>query len=93
MLVGTLIVQVYIPSSTSLKDKRQVVKSVIHRVQNRFNVSVVELNNEDLWQRATIGVAIAGDNQEYIQRQLQLVLNFMDGEPRWEILQAEFGLC
>ncbi|NMA62079.1 MAG: DUF503 domain-containing protein [Firmicutes bacterium] len=93
MLVGTLVVQVYIPSSTSLKDKRQVVKSVIHRVQNRFNVSVVELNNEDLWQRATIGVAIAGDNQEYIQRQLQLVLNFMDGEPRWEILQAEFGLC
>lgn len=93
MLVGTLIVQVYIPSSTSLKDKRQVVKSVIHRVQNRFNVSVVELNNEDLWQRATVGVAIAGDNQEYIQRQLQLVLNFMDGEPRWEILQAEFGLC
>lgn len=93
MLVGTLVVQVYIPSSTSLKDKRQVVKSVIHRVQNRFNVSVVELNNEDLWQRATVGVAIAGDNQEYIQRQLQLVLNFMDGEPRWEILQAEFGLC
>lgn len=93
MLVGTLVVQVYIPSSTSLKDKRQVVKSVIHRVQNHFNVSVVELNNEDLWQRATVGVAIAGDNQEYIQRQLQLVLNFMDGEPRWEILQAEFGLC
>lgn len=92
MLVGTLLVQVYIPSATSLKDKRQVVKSVIHRVQNRFNVSIVELDSENLWQRATIGVAMAGNNQEYIQRQLQLVLNFLDGEPRWEIVRAEFGL-
>lgn len=92
MLVGTLQLQVFIPGSTSLKDKRQIVKSTIQRTQNRFNVSIVELNNEDLWQRATIGVAMVGDNAEHIQRHLQLVLNFLDGEPRWEILQAEFDL-
>lgn len=92
MLVGTLQLQVYIPSSTSLKEKRQVIKSVIHRTQNRFNVSIVELHNADLWQRATIGVAMVGDNSDHIQRQLQLVLNYLDAEPRLEILQAEFDL-
>lgn len=60
MLVGTLVVQVYIPSSTSLKDKRQVVKSVIHRVQNRFNVSVVELNNEDYGNEPPLGWPLLG---------------------------------
>lgn len=89
MLVGTLLVEVHIPGSTSLKEKRQVVKSIVQRVQNRFNVSIAELNNEDLWQRATIGVAMVGDNQEHIQRKLQLVVNFMDAEPRWEVMRIE----
>lgn len=89
MLVGTLIVQAYIPGASSLKEKRKVVKSVTQKIQNRFNVSIVEIDNENLWQRATIGVAAAGDSQEYIQRQLQLVLNFMDSESRWEITRVE----
>ena len=92
MLVGTLLVQVYIPGATSLKDKRKVVKSVIHRVQNRFNVSIVELDYANLWQRTTIGVAMAGNDKEYTQRQLQLVLNFLDSEPRWEVVEVELGV-
>lgn len=92
MLVGTMELQVYIPSSTSLKDKRQVVKSVTQRAQNRFNVSIAEINNEDLWQRAQIGVAIVGDDSEHIRHQLQLVLNFLDAETRWEILHVELDL-
>lgn len=88
MLVGTLHLQVYIPGATSLKDKRTVVKGMITKVQNRFNVSIAELHSEDLWQRATIGVAIIGDDREHIERQLQLVLNFLDAEPRWEVIQV-----
>lgn len=89
MLVGTLLVQVYVPGATSLKDKRQVVKGMIAKIQNRFNVSIAELNSESLWQRATIGVAIIGDDRDHIERQLQLVLNFMDSEPRWEVFQVQ----
>ncbi|HHY10236.1 MAG TPA: DUF503 domain-containing protein [Firmicutes bacterium] len=85
MLVGTLVVQAYLPGASSLKEKRKVVKSVTTKIQNQFNVAVVEIDNENLWQRAKIGVAAAGDSREYIERQLQLVLNFMDSEPRWEI--------
>lgn len=89
MLVGTLLVEVHIPGATSLKDKRQVVKGMIKRIQHRFNVSIAELNNEDLWQRASIGVAMVGSGREHIERQLQLVLNFMDAEPRWNITRVE----
>ncbi|MCK9525106.1 MAG: DUF503 domain-containing protein [Limnochordia bacterium] len=92
MLVGTLSVQVYIPGATSLKDKRRVVKSMIAKVQNRFNVSIAELHSEDLWQRATIGVACIGDSREHIERQLQYLLNFLDAEPNWEVIQVDIEL-
>lgn len=89
MLVGTLQVEVYIPGAASLKDKRQVVKGVIKRIQHRFNVSIAEINNEDLWQRANLGVAMVGCSSGHIDRQLQLVLNYMDAEPRWQVTKVE----
>lgn len=89
MLVGTLYLEVYIPGATSLKDRRRVVKGMIAKVQNRFNVSIAELHSENLWQRAAIGVAMIGDDRDHIERQLQLVLNFLDAEPRWEVTQVQ----
>lgn len=92
MLVGTLCVQVYIPGSSSLKDKRRIVKSMMAKVQHRFNVSIAELYSEDLWQRATIGIAYIGDSREHVERQLQYVLNFLDAEPDWEIIKVDMDL-
>lgn len=92
MLVGTLCVQVYIPGSSSLKDKRRTVKSMMAKVQHRFNVSIAELYSEDLWQRATIGIAYIGDSREHVERQLQYVLNFLDVEPDWEIIKVDMDL-
>jgi uncharacterized protein YlxP (DUF503 family) len=92
MLVGTLCVQVYIPGSTSLKDKRRIVKGMIAKVQHRFNVSIAELYSEDLWQRATIGIAFVGDGREHVERQLQYVLNFLDAEPGWEVIEVDMEL-
>lgn len=91
MLVGTLLVEVHIPGAVSLKDKRQVVKGMIKRIQHRFNVSIAEINNEDLWQRANLGIAMVGSSSEHIDRQLQLVLNYMDAEPRWDVTKVEKG--
>lgn len=89
MFVGTLLVKVHIPGAESLKEKRRVVNSVVRKVQHRFNVSIAEVNNENLWQRADLGVAIVGDDWGHIQRRLQLVINFLESEPRWNILQIE----
>ena len=62
---------------------------MVRRVQHRFNVSIAEVNNEDKWQRAQIGVSMVGDDWDHIQRQLQLVINFLDAEPRWEVVRVE----
>ena len=93
MLVGTVRVEVYIPGATSLKDKRQVVKGMIQKVQHRLNVSIAQLDGADLWQRATIGIAMVGASREHVERQLQLVLNFLDAEPRWSVTQVEIDWC
>ncbi len=89
MLVGTLFIEVHIPGACSLKDKRRVVQSMVRRVQHRFNVSIAEINNVNKWQRANIGVSMVGDDWDYIQRQLQLLINYLDAEPRWDIVRIE----
>lgn len=93
MLVGTLLIDVHIPGAGSLKEKRQVVRSMVRRVQHRFNVSIAEINNENKWQRASIAVCMVGDDWEYIQRQLQLLINYIDAEPRWQVLRIEMDRC
>lgn len=57
MVVGFSELQLHLPGCSSLKDKRQIIKSVKDRLHNRFNVSVSEVDHHELWQRATLGVA------------------------------------
>ena len=49
--------EVFLPYASSLKDKRQVIQSLIDRLRKRFSISVIEVDNHDLWQRASIGFA------------------------------------
>ncbi|HOJ39281.1 MAG TPA: DUF503 domain-containing protein [bacterium] len=57
MVVGTLELEIFIPGSNSLKDKRQVVTSLRNKVRARFNVAVAEIDFQDKWQRAVLGMA------------------------------------
>jgi len=57
MVIGTCTIELHIPGSGSLKGKRRIIKSVIACVHNEFNVSIAEMDNQDLWQSATLGVA------------------------------------
>jgi hypothetical protein len=58
--VGLCIVQIHLPRVASLKEKRQVVRSLKDRLREHYNVSVAEVDHQDLWQRTTLGiVAIA----------------------------------
>jgi uncharacterized protein YlxP (DUF503 family) len=64
MPVGLLTLEIHIEGAQSLKDKRQVVRSLKDRLRARFNVAVAELAHQELWQRARVGVvAISADTQ------------------------------
>ncbi len=66
MPVALLTLELRIESAHSLKDKRQVVRSLKDRLRNSFNVSVAELDQTDLWQRATIGVVSISSSRDYL---------------------------
>jgi len=91
MYVGCLVVEFHIPASASLKDKRSIVKSNIQRAQQRFNASIVELADQDLWRRATIGAAVCGGDPHQVEGQLRALLSFLESDPRWEALRIDFG--
>jgi uncharacterized protein YlxP (DUF503 family) len=78
MIVGAAIVRLHLPASRSLKDKRQVVKSVVERVKGRFNVSVAEIGEHDVWQVAEIGIACATNQPGHADDILRTVVDFIE---------------
>ena len=79
MVVGVLRLELWLPENHSLKGKRSVLRAIKARVQNKFNVSIAECEDHDLWQRATLGVAQVGAEQPHVERCLQEVVRFIDG--------------
>ena len=67
----------FIPASRSLKDKRRVLRSVIQTVANKFNVSIAEVEYQDLWQRAAVGVSCVAESIGHCQKVLQEVEKVM----------------
>jgi uncharacterized protein YlxP (DUF503 family) len=74
MVIGVCTVYLSIPMSHSLKDKRHVLKSVIARVRNDFNVSIAEVEQQDAWQTAVLGIACVSADLPYVQGLLNRVV-------------------
>ena len=66
-MIAFLTIEVHVEGAKSLKDKRQVVRSLKDRLRAHFNVAVSELDHNDLWQRATIGVVSISDSRDYLE--------------------------
>jgi uncharacterized protein YlxP (DUF503 family) len=86
MLVGTLRLEIHLPAADSLKAKRSVVNHVKERVRHRFNASIAEVGNQDLWQRTTLGVAIVGEAAPVLDRALHDILAVIEREDRLAVL-------
>jgi uncharacterized protein YlxP (DUF503 family) len=74
MPVGLLTLELHIPDAQSLKDKRQVVRSLKDRLRRHFNVAVAELEYQEVWSRAIIGVVTLSTAEQHVEESLQLVL-------------------
>jgi uncharacterized protein len=75
MAVGLLTLEIHIPDSRSLKDKRQVLRSLKDRLRARFNVAVAELDYQDSWQRAQVGIVSLSNNAAHLEQSLRAVLS------------------
>lgn len=91
MNVGVCKISLRLPENMSLKGKRQVVKSIIARVRNKFNVSVAEVADNDIWQRATIGICCVSNNRRLTNQVLSSVVQFVS-ERRFDIEVLDYDI-
>jgi uncharacterized protein len=78
MPVGLLTLELHIPDAQSLKDKRQVLRSLKDQLRREFNVAVAELDHQDTWQRSVIGVVTISNEEKHVAEVLQKVLDEAD---------------
>jgi uncharacterized protein YlxP (DUF503 family) len=78
MVVGALSMTLHLPLSHSLKDKRQVVQSLLSRLRQRFAVAAAEVDDQDVWQIATLGVCCVSNNARRAEQRLQEVQQYIE---------------
>jgi uncharacterized protein len=78
MPVGLLTLELHIPDAQSLKEKRQVLRSLKDKLRRQFNVAVAELDHQDVWQRSVIGIVTLSNEDRHVQETLQKVLDEAD---------------
>jgi hypothetical protein len=86
VIAGLVVVELRVPMAGGLKEKRAVIKSLIAGLRRDLNVSVAEIDHQDLWQRATLGVAIAAGSEVGARKVAQQVEKVVYREPRVEVV-------
>ena len=89
MIVGLMTAQLSLQGITSLKEKRSIVKSLIGRLQSRFNISIAEVDHQDSKSIAVLGVAVVSNDSRFIDQQLDAIVGFMRNDGRFYLGQVE----
>ncbi len=92
MIIGLCTVELYIPDGHSLKAKRQILLSLKDRLRNKFNLSVAEVGEHDLWQKAVLGLACVANEGAYVNKVLDQALNLIRSVPTIEVIESRIEL-
>jgi uncharacterized protein len=92
MVVGVMALYLALYDNSSLKAKRSVVKRLIHRTRNTFNVSVAEVEDQDLTDRATLGCVAVGSSKTYVEGMLTKIQDFVERQALADLLEAPISL-
>jgi len=86
MFVGIVRIELHIPGAASLKDKRVVVRALKERIRHRVHAAVAEVDYQDLWQRAALGVAVVSGESSHVAEMLQAVRNLVESTVTAQVL-------
>jgi len=86
MVIAYALFDLYLPGCRGLKEKRMIVRSLKTRIRSDFEVSVAEVDEQDLLQRAQLGIGAVGPDQEPLDALLQRILTFVENNLDGEIL-------
>ena len=89
MFTLTAKLKFHIPYATSLKDKRQVSRSVVDKTRKKFNVSIAEVDTQDTHQTLTIGIAVVSGEFSHGQNSLEEIIRFMERNADAELVNIE----
>jgi len=82
MVIGACRIFLAIDCAFSLKDKRHIVKSIIERIKSRFNASAAEIDLNDKWKNAVIGIACVSNNSGHADSMINSIVNFVENDGR-----------
>jgi len=91
MYIESALLTFYIPHATSLKDKRQVCRSLVDKSRQRFNASVAEVGTQDTHQTLTIGIAVVSGDIAHAQKSLDAIIRYMEEHADGELVSCERG--
>jgi uncharacterized protein YlxP (DUF503 family) len=89
VVVGVMSARLYLHGVTSLKDKRKIIKSVIERLKSRFNISISEVDHNDVKTSSVIAMAVVSNDTRFVNRQLDKIIDFMRGDGRFTLGPVE----
>jgi hypothetical protein len=90
--IGLLKLDLAVPGSYSLKDKRRVIKGLKVQMRHRFNCSVAEIGNKDLWNRAQLAVCVVGDDSRFVNAQINEIARFASNKGGAELLDMQIEM-
>lgn len=92
MVVGLYTVELFIAESRSLKDKRQVLHSIKDRLRGKFNLSIAEVDAQDLWQKSVLAMACVANEGSHVGQVLEQALNMIKGNPAVEVVRTQLDM-
>lgn len=92
MVVGLCTVELYMPDADSLKAKRQILLSLKDRLRDKFNVSVAEVADQDLWQKAVLGIACVANEGARVNQVLDQAINLIRSTRTLELVQSRIDI-
>lgn len=89
MIIGICTCEIFIFNANSLKSKRSIVKSIIEKSKNRFNISIAEVGENDKWQKSIFAFSTISNDQKIVEETIEKVINFFDSYSEIEIIKIK----
>ncbi|MBM4326628.1 MAG: DUF503 domain-containing protein [Deltaproteobacteria bacterium] len=92
MVVGVGVVELMIHDSSSLKSKRQVIRSILGRVRSKFDLSIAEVDAQDKWQLSKLGFAVVSNEGGHAHRMLETIIGYVENLHLAEVINANIEI-
>jgi len=92
MVIGICRLELMIRENHSLKEKRRIVKQIVDRVKHRFNVSIAEVGNNDLWQSAELGLCMVSNDRRFTNQALDKIVDFIESFTSADVIKSDIEI-